>query len=76
MTIDDANKSCATEGTATTHVVRPAAREISLDDVLSAIRTLLRSDQPLTKRSRLRVVGGEAMLPEEAAQTTRLPVKS
>ena len=48
----------------------------ALDDVLSAIRTLLRSDHPLPERPRLRVVGGNAGRPTAADQTTRLPVKS
>jgi hypothetical protein len=78
MMADDANTSDAQEDVTTTHTVRRASDvgNVSLDEVLSAIRALLRSEHPMAKRPRLRLVASDARLPAEAVQTTRLPVKS
>ena len=71
------------------YVVRRAAPigDISLDDILSSLRTLLLSDYPLPQRPHLSVVGTEAAPKRNfakqskawsaaVAQTTRLPIKS
>ncbi len=78
MTTNDAKSRRVEEDETTTFAERPdaAVGNYALEDLLSEIGTILRSEHPLPKRPHLQIVGSDAKPPLAPVQTTRLPDKS